>query len=81
MALDPITSIADLAAKALETIGIIMSKRPDWKQEKKDQYFQQITRLKVLSVMDRRYRDDEELMKCQDELKNFLTAFNGELKK
>jgi hypothetical protein len=81
MALDPVTLGIDLLSRALEVVGLYISKQPNWSQEKKDEYFSKVTRYNELKNMDRQYRDDNEFLNCQDDLAAFISAYGEELKK
>lgn len=72
----------ELLTAFANALGICISKLPDWNERMKADYFKRLSRYNALLAKDKRYVDQEELLKCQDDLRNFITIyFPTDLKK
>ena len=71
----------ELLAAFANALGICISKFPNWDQKRKDDYFAKLSQYQELLARDKRFVDEEELLKCQDDLRSFVTVYAEDLKK
>jgi hypothetical protein len=74
-------SVTNLITELFKLAETALGKMPNWEQKKRDLYYKKLSRYKKLSVMDRRYVNQEELLKLEDDIAIFVKSYREELEK